>query len=194
MDTEAHQQHAHDNGYDNPNPQWVEMAGYNSSHQQSPLHEYGGFGFISPTVMPVEPSYTRSIPPPYSSHQQLQPLVMPQPTQWPSMMAGSSQSSYSPPALPTAPPPPLTNITPISATSSSYSLHTGSTPRKTLTDQDRRRMCLYHEENPTVKQTEIGGSSYCILMPNYYADAFVAIFGVERRYCNTVSQFPSLGV
>ena len=32
-----------------------------------------------------------------------------------------------------------------------------STPRKTLTDSDRRRMCQYHEENPSVKQTEIGG-------------------------------------
>jgi hypothetical protein len=28
-----------------------------------------------------------------------------------------------------------------------------------LTDQDRRRMCQYHEENPSVKQTEIGGMS-----------------------------------
>lgn len=37
-------------------------------------------------------------------------------------------------------------------------------PRRTLTDADRRRMCLYHEENPNVKQTEIG-----------------AMFGVERR-------------
>ncbi|KAK2753663.1 hypothetical protein FQN55_000026 [Onygenales sp. PD_40] len=43
-----------------------------------------------------------------------------------------------------------------------------STPRRTLTDNDRRRMCLYHEENPHVKQTEIG-----------------AMFGVER---STVSK------
>lgn len=38
------------------------------------------------------------------------------------------------------------------------------TARRTLTDDDRRRMCLYHQENPHVKQTEIG-----------------AMFGVERR-------------
>lgn len=44
-----------------------------------------------------------------------------------------------------------------------------SQPRRTLTDDDRRRMCQYHEDNPTVKQTEIG-----------------AMFGVERRY---VSRF-----
>jgi hypothetical protein len=30
-------------------------------------------------------------------------------------------------------------------------------PRRTLTDSDRRRMCQYPEENPSVKQTEIGG-------------------------------------
>jgi hypothetical protein len=36
---------------------------------------------------------------------------------------------------------------------------TSSTPRKTLTDADRRRMCLYAEEHPTVKQTEIGGKT-----------------------------------
>ncbi|KXL49797.1 hypothetical protein M433DRAFT_74713 [Acidomyces richmondensis BFW] len=54
--------------------------------------------------------------------------------------------------------------TPISAVSS----RSGSTPRKTLTDQDRRRMCQYAEEHPNSKQTEIG-----------------AIFGVER---STVSK------
>ncbi|KAI5814704.1 hypothetical protein BZA77DRAFT_249678 [Pyronema omphalodes] len=45
---------------------------------------------------------------------------------------------------------------------------TTSQPRRTLTDADRRRMCIYHEENPNVKQTEIG-----------------AMFGVER---STVSK------
>ncbi|KAI9812146.1 MAG: hypothetical protein M1827_004812 [Pycnora praestabilis] len=68
-----------------------------------------------------------------------------------------------PPIIPTAP-----ESKPISTTSSSYSTHSTSSPRRTLTDADRRRMCLYHEENPTVKQTEIG-----------------AMFGVER---STVSK------
>jgi hypothetical protein len=31
-----------------------------------------------------------------------------------------------------------------------------------LTDQDRRRMCQYHEDNPTVKQTEIGGTPVAV--------------------------------
>jgi hypothetical protein len=30
-------------------------------------------------------------------------------------------------------------------------------PQKTLTDDDRRRICRYHEENPAVKQMEIAG-------------------------------------
>jgi hypothetical protein len=35
----------------------------------------------------------------------------------------------------------------------------GPTPRRMLTDDDRRRMCEYHESHPGVKQTEIGGMS-----------------------------------
>jgi len=30
-------------------------------------------------------------------------------------------------------------------------------PRKTLTDDDRREICLYHRQHPDKKQTEIGG-------------------------------------
>ena len=30
-------------------------------------------------------------------------------------------------------------------------------PRKTLSDDDRKRMCRYHVENPAVKQAEIAG-------------------------------------
>jgi hypothetical protein len=33
-------------------------------------------------------------------------------------------------------------------------------PRRTLTDDDRRQMCIYHEENKTAKQTDIGGKHY----------------------------------
>jgi len=103
-------------------------------------------------------------PPPRPAHPQLQPLIMPQMPQWPSML--TSQSTYQPPLFPSAPVP-ITpaSATPVSATSTQTRT---STPRKTLTDTDRRRMCQYHEENPTVKQTEIG-----------------ALFGVER---STVSK------
>ena len=138
---------------------WTEMASYGSGNSHtSPVHEYQGFQFGSPPIMPMEPSYNMSIPPPYTSHQQLQPLIMPQ---WPSMLA--SQSNFTGTPITSA-----STSTPISASSatSSQSNHiptpvtatsTGSTPRRTLTDADRRAMCVYHAENPTVKQTEIGG-------------------------------------
>lgn len=50
----------------------------------------------------------------------------------------------------------------------------GATPRRTLTDEDRRRMCVYHEEHKTAKQTDIGGKRYILpfvwLWEEYEAD------------------------
>jgi hypothetical protein len=43
-------------------------------------------------------------------------------------------------------------------------------------------MCIYHEENPTVKQTEIGGKLTRSSMEVARADHLIAMFGVERRY------------
>jgi hypothetical protein len=61
----------------------------------------------------------------------------------------------------------LTNPVDYSATLVAPSLVKGNAPRlpsiqatpslRKLTDSDRRGMCQYHEENPSVKQTEIGG-------------------------------------
>ena len=87
--------------------------------------------------------------------QQLQPLVMPQ---WPSMLNSQSHQPFQP-AYPQGVQPiqPMTMAplpTPISATSS----RSASTPRKTLTDADRKQMCQYAEDNPSAKQTEIGGT------------------------------------
>jgi hypothetical protein len=141
--------------------QWGAYAHH--SHHQSPAHEYAGFAFSTPQL-PLEPTFSSGVQPPRTTHQQLQPLVMPQ---WPSML--TSQSTYHQPILPTAPASntPLTSSTSLSAPASATApvpppnprrpSQAGSTPRKTLTDADRRRMCLYHEENPTTKQTEIGG-------------------------------------
>ncbi|KAF4308481.1 hypothetical protein GTA08_BOTSDO03430 [Botryosphaeria dothidea] len=162
-----HEQHHHhhqpDQGYHDATGQWVDSsAHYPHSQHHSPVQEYNGFAY---NPLPMEPMYSQpmsqGMPPPRTTHQQLQPLIMPQ---WPSML--TSQSSFAPPPMYSAPPPVPVSATPtpVSATSTRSS----STPRKTLTDNDRRRMCLYHEENPTVKQTEIG-----------------AMFGVER---STVSK------
>jgi hypothetical protein len=150
-----HEQHHHQDHYDDHNTPWHDNAAYNP-HHQSPVQDYHGFNGYAP--LPMEPMYGTGMHPPHhpqstprTTHPQLQPLIMPQ---WPSML--TSQSTYQPPIFPSAPVP----ITPASATPvSATSTHsrTSSTPRKTLTDSDRRRMCQYHEDNPTVKQTEIGG-------------------------------------
>ena len=97
---------------------------------------------------------------------QLHPLVMPLP--WPSLL------QQQPPSVSTAFPPPYVSQLPYAPASappapgpgSGHQLHTpvsatsarSSGPRRTLTDNDRRRMCRYAEENPHSKQTEIGGA------------------------------------
>lgn len=150
-----HHHHQQDQSFEDHSANWQHDGGaYNHSQHQSPVQDFSHHGLPysnSYTPLPMEPLYPQGMHPPRTTHPQLQPLIMPQ---WPSML--TSQSTYVPPIFPSAPVP----ITPASATPvSATSTHsrTSSTPRKTLTDQDRRRMCLYHEEHPTVKQTEIGG-------------------------------------
>ncbi|KAI9806364.1 MAG: hypothetical protein M1825_006479 [Sarcosagium campestre] len=159
----------HGHGNDFVNATWHDHQPFQQSHGQSPVQEYNGFNFAqSNQSSGPEPAYTHIDTSIHSTPQQLRPLVVPP---WPSML--TSQSTYTPPVAPTAPT--LTPImsTPVSSTSTRSTHSTQSTPatsgpRRTLTDSDRKRMCLYHEENPTVKQTEIG-----------------AMFGVER---STVSK------
>ncbi|TKA68584.1 hypothetical protein B0A55_08379 [Friedmanniomyces simplex] len=135
---------------------------YPHSHHGTPAQEYPGFNF-SPQ-MPMEPTFSstvqaRPLPP------QLQPLIMPQ---WPSMLNNQSHSTFQPmfpqPVQPIQPVTLGALQTPVSA----VSMRPTPTPRKTLTDLDRKRMCQYAEDHPNAKQTEIG-----------------AIFGVER---STVSK------
>ncbi|KAI9740649.1 MAG: hypothetical protein M1818_004613 [Claussenomyces sp. TS43310] len=162
-----HEQHHHDYERAMGNDGWVEINDYTSSQHQSPiLNAYDGFNYMHPisTSMSVEPAYTRMAPPPataQSTHQPLLPLIMPSHPTWPSML--TNPAGYQAPPV---------AILPVSAslkTTKLPSLHTSSSsPRKTLTDADRRRMCQYHEDHPSVKQTEIG-----------------AMFGVER---STVSK------
>ncbi|CAK4032331.1 centromere binding b [Lecanosticta acicola] len=141
---------------------------YPHSHHGTPAQEYTSFNFASPHI-PMEPSVfsggASSTIQQRPVHQQLQPLVMPQ---WPSMLNSHSHSTYQPmfpqPVQPIQPMSIAPLHTPVSATST----RSTSTPRKTLTDLDRKRMCQYAEEHPNSKQTEIG-----------------AIFGVER---STVSK------
>jgi len=65
-------------------------------------------------------------------------------------------------------------------------------PRKMLTDDDRKRICQHHEDNPKVKQTEIGGEAEQELGIFYFANFYIAMFGVERRY-EICTKSPSFG-
>lgn len=151
MDTETQHTQEHEFG---SSPPWIEMGGYSHHshqphhhhhhHHSSPIHDMNSFSYGHSPIMPMEPSYSMSIPPPYTT-QPLLPLAMP--SQWPSML--TTQSGYATTPLSAAP---------LSTPHQTHATHSsGPTPRRTLTDADRRRMCLYHEENPHVKQTEIGG-------------------------------------
>ncbi|KAM0719892.1 hypothetical protein Q7P37_004027 [Cladosporium fusiforme] len=134
---------------------------YPHSHHGTPAQEYSNFSFGSPQISLPSSTFETSMSQ-RPIHQQLQPLVMPQ---WPSMLNSQSHSSFQPtypqPVQPIQPMALAPLPTPVSATST----RSASTPRKTLTDLDRKAMCQYAEDNPTAKQTEIG-----------------ARFGVERRF------------
>ncbi|KAI1912236.1 hypothetical protein LOZ53_001821 [Ophidiomyces ophidiicola] len=153
MDAET--QHSQDHGF--ASSHWDDIGAFNSPHH--PLGDYQGFPFGTSQIVPLEPAYNMSLSQPYTP-QPLGPLTMP--PAWPAML--STQPTYGP--VPLAP-------MPISSLVHLQNVHTphvphSPAPRRTLTDTDRRNMCMYHEENPHVKQTEIG-----------------AMFGVER---STVSK------
>jgi hypothetical protein len=136
--------------------QWVEIASDHSPHQ-SPMHEYNAFGFMSATAVPLDSVYARPSHATYTTAMPtLHPLIMPQ---WPSQITNPSEGGP-PTAIPLPRP-----LAPVSAMTTPHSAPPAtpapapapSTARRTLTDHDRRRMCQYHEDHPTVKQTEIGG-------------------------------------
>lgn len=174
MDTET-PHHAPEAGFAHAQSPWMGMNGF---HPQPPQHsppvDYHGFGY---NVVPMDSAYGVTIPPPYAP-----PMTVPS-NAWPSMLSTPSQSPFQPPeAQPPGPPPPAPPPAPVRtpgpvpiAPSVSVSptapvspprksSASSATPRKMLTDEDRRRMCLYHEDNKTAKQTDIGGVFHFILL------------------------------
>jgi hypothetical protein len=137
---------------------WVDINSYSSTQAQSPMYEQVGFAFIQPHILPSIPSepsfHVQRVQQPHTTHQQLLPLIMPSHPTWPSMLTNPASYSSQPVPIPPASAPPLTKR----SAPKLPAIHATPSPRKTLTDADRRRMCKYHEENPTVKQTEIGGT------------------------------------
>ncbi|KAL8928139.1 MAG: hypothetical protein Q9172_001049 [Xanthocarpia lactea] len=157
---------------------WVHVADDQTPHQ-SPLHDFSNYYISSsPSQLHHESIYSRPAAISQPLNPPLYPLIVPQ---WPSQLTNpslsppSSQPLSSSSAPAQTPRPILPLSTPVDNTSTPLSAPPAPTPiptpqsgRRTLTDQDRRRMCQYHEENPSVKQTEIG-----------------TLFGVER---STVSK------
>lgn len=144
METDSH--HAPDREF--THSPWVELGNFTSPQHSPPMPEYSGFDYGHSTLMAVD-SYGMSIPPPYASL----PLPMPSHS-WPSML--TTQSPFHENGLPPVPAP--TSVSPSAPAPPGRKASTSSsTPRRTLTDEDRRQMCLYHEENKSAKQTDIGG-------------------------------------
>lgn len=144
---------------------WVDMSAYPTT-----MPEYGQF-YHPPNIapMPLQPSphglpsesIGRLPPAPHQPttmathqhHPQLPMLNtnMPSHPTWPSMLTNPAGGSYSAPPIsmpPIAPEPTL-------KATKTPGMTRGSQPRRTLTEQERRDMCRYHEENPTKKQAEI---------------------------------------
>jgi hypothetical protein len=137
--------------------QWQEHHQYPHSHHGTPAQEYPQF-IWSQSQLPVENGNHMEVLPQRPSPQMLEPLVMPQ---WPSMLSSQTPSKAvpmvmsQPPLQTMAAPSTLTNRTPVSASSTS----SNPNARKTLSDDDRRQMCVYHEKHPAAKQVDIGGMS-----------------------------------
>lgn len=155
MDTDHHH-HQGSNSNDNSNnnnnfspPSWMEVGDMNSSQHSPTLPDFHSMGYGSHPIMPLDSSYGLSIPPPYASL----PLTVPS-HQWPSLIATQSHFPDSGLSSHTQ----LPGVSQVAPQQSGRKSSTSSAaPRRTLTDEDRRRMCLYHEEHKTAKQTDIGG-------------------------------------
>ncbi|EXJ63749.1 hypothetical protein A1O7_00084 [Cladophialophora yegresii CBS 114405] len=151
-------QDSHHSGFSQSN--WMGVpGGYSSSPQttMSPMHEFPQFDYHHTAPMPMEPAaYAMPRPGPFAaSHAQMPPpLIMPHSGLWPSMLASQPQPSYTTPLLPAGP-----LQTPLSASTASDMTPTSAkttTSRRKLTDDERRQMCIEAEQNPTMKQTQIG--------------------------------------
>ncbi|KAJ4010356.1 hypothetical protein NW752_005031 [Fusarium irregulare] len=151
---------------------WTSMSPYSQSpYSASPLTEYPSFGAFGVHGLPSE-SINR-MPPPPPTHQMIQPAPSPMAHQqlpllntnqtWPSQLTNPAPAQSYP-----APPvsmPPAASAPPVEAPRLPTQ-HEKS--RKTLTTEQKRAMCQFHEDNPGTRQADIG-----------------ARFGVER---STVSK------
>lgn len=163
-----HQDSQH-SGYGGP-PGWNVPSSYSASPQtsMSPMHEFPGVEYYPVTPMPQEPSYNIARPSPFATtHAPMPPpLIMPHSGLWPSMLASQPQTGYQTPIMPAGP-----LQTPLSASTASDMTPTSAKPtpsRRKLTDDERRQMCIEAEQNPTMKQTQIGGKRALFALNGLY--------------------------
>ncbi|VDB89128.1 Bgt-5103 [Blumeria graminis f. sp. tritici] len=151
------------------NEDWVNLySNYDSSQPLPPIvFKNSELTYWQPLLpYDIEQSHDtcRRIVPAYANYDGISSFITPEHQNWPYVLSEPERYQT---IVTTAPP--VASISKLKVVGSkSRANHSTSSPRKTLTHNDRRRMCQYHEENPTVKQTEIG-----------------AKFGVER---STVSK------
>ncbi|KAJ5678202.1 uncharacterized protein N7477_003835 [Penicillium maclennaniae] len=123
-----------------PHSPWVELGAFTSPQHSPPMPEYSGFDY-HPSMMAVDGPYNMSIPPALRLDATTHALAF------------VAQHAYQPI--------PISRKWYATCVCPDFRFALGP-------DADRRNMCLYHEENKTAKQTDIG-----------------ALFGVER---STVSK------
>ncbi|KAF2721718.1 hypothetical protein K431DRAFT_294072 [Polychaeton citri CBS 116435] len=145
---------------------------YPHSHHGTPAQEHSSFSFSSPSL-PMDPNAFGNA----AHHRPIQPQLQPVSPmhalpRWPSEIGQQSHGGFQPmfaTAVQPMQPMPFGSLpTPAPATPG----RSASTPRRTLTDHDRKRMCLYAEDHPDQKQTDIG-----------------RVFGVERRFVGLSDSF-----
>lgn len=179
----THHMPSQDSTYGAAGEHWgPDMSPY-QNHSTS-MADYGSFyapniaPMLSPSAHLPSESLARMPPLPPSSHHdpahlpsmhhatalpathppQLTMLITPGVAQWPSMITNpvsADGSSYSAPPIAMGsvvqPPPPTSR--PTKAVKPGRS---GSQPRRTLTNEERRGICLFRAENPSMKQSDIG--------------------------------------
>ncbi|KAG8625422.1 hypothetical protein KVT40_007173 [Elsinoe batatas] len=139
-------------------PPWPDQHLYPHSHHGTPATEYSDYGWGQPAMPnPIIPYPYQPVDAQYQIpfEQRLDPPPMPQ---WPSQLTGDHSSMYKTMGVPAQPTMLGNEMFPRGMMASSSAAATSSTPnpRRTLTDDDRREMCVFAEENPTLKQIEIG--------------------------------------
>lgn len=138
--------HQHQSQQESQQPQLHPMSNHQNHHQQT-----------APTI---------AHPIPHHHHLPQLPLLMvPSNPTWPSMLTNPG-SNYppTPPSISTATRGGQSLANPQQRATKPGEREGKPTPRRMLTDEDRRRMCEYADMNPGVKQSDIG-----------------SLFGVERR-------------